>query len=82
MKLWRKSKEPKVTLADLPRLRAEVAREIAAQDALDDEYMALKDRPVVMEWLRVTECSEPFLSACVDFSHYDKWMKDRRHGNG
>lgn len=59
---------------------AEVAMESARENALEDEYLKLTDRPTVIRMMRVTEADEPRLCETVDYEDFKNWRTAKLAG--
>lgn len=71
--------KPRMTWADVCRMKAEIEADSAEEDRLFGEYYRLPDRPRLKEWRRATEVSEPFLCEdAVDYQHWQAWLSKRR----
>lgn len=55
------------------QIMAEVAAEAARERAMFDEYLALPEKPMVRQWVRDTEVSEPRLADVIDLEQYSVW---------
>ena len=71
------SKERAVTLADWPALQEKVMAEMAREDALIDEYLALPDRPRPLVMMSVYEGGEKELTESIDVEDWARWRLGR-----